>query len=106
MRTLTRVVLLLAGATWILLIAIVACGSSDKNAKPTGSATPPASTGEGQPCTQEVALVCPDGQIDACEKALAEDDTPDAGDTGPMMAVEQGRMGKLARAGNHRCVAK
>lgn len=89
----------------ILLCALVACGGGSKSESPTGSGTSPASTGEGQPCTQEVQLVCPDGQIDACEKALAEP-TPDAGDTGTMMAVEEGRMGRLARAGNHRCVAK
>ena len=90
--------------SFTLLCALGACGSGT-GATPTGSAAPPARTGEGQPCTEEVALVCPDGQIDACEKALAEDVTPDAGDTGTMMAVEEGRMGKLGRAGTHRCVA-
>jgi len=31
--------------------------------------------GDGQPCTQEVALECPDGQIDGCLKQPAEGDT-------------------------------
>lgn len=95
----------------ILFCAVAACSSGKKNAAPTGGESPPAPTGEGQPCTQEVALVCPDGQIDACEKALAEE-PPDAGDdeesggTGTKMALEEGRMGRLERAGNHRCVAR
>jgi len=96
----------------MVLWTFVACGSGNKNAEPTGSDRPPASTGEGQPCTQEVALVCPDGQIDACEKALAEDEKADAGEeedtggTGTKMALEEGRMGRLQRAGTHRCTAK
>jgi PBP1b-binding outer membrane lipoprotein LpoB len=32
-------------------------------------------TADGQPCTQEVALECPDGQIDGCLKQPAEGDT-------------------------------
>jgi len=91
----------------LLLPALLACSSDSKNTAPADTHSPPAATGEGQPCTQEVELVCPDGQIDACSKALAEPDTtPDAGDTGTMMAVEQGDLGKLKRAGNHRCVPK
>ena len=31
--------------------------------------------GDGQPCTQEVAMVCPDDQIDGCLKTPAEGDT-------------------------------
>jgi hypothetical protein len=88
------------------VLAVVACSGGNKNPQPPDRSSPTTGTGEGQPCTQEVALVCPDGQIDACEKALAADDTPDAGDTGTMMAVDQGRMGRLERAGNHRCVAR
>ena len=34
-----------------------------------------AKTGDGQPCTQEVALECPEGQIDGCLKQPAEGDT-------------------------------
>jgi hypothetical protein len=30
---------------------------------------------DGQPCTQEIALECPDGQIDGCLKQPAEGDT-------------------------------
>lgn len=40
-----------------------------------GSAEPAAGTGEGTPCAQEIALVCPDDQIDACLKTPAEGDT-------------------------------
>jgi hypothetical protein len=32
-------------------------------------------TGEGTPCAQEIALVCPDGQADGCLKTPAEGDT-------------------------------
>ena len=31
--------------------------------------------GDGQPCTQEIALECPEGQIDGCLKTPAEGDT-------------------------------
>jgi hypothetical protein len=30
---------------------------------------------DGQPCTQEIALECPEGQIDGCLKTPAEGDT-------------------------------
>lgn len=39
----------------------------------TGSAAP--TTTDGQPCTQEIALECPEGQIDGCLKQPAEGDT-------------------------------
>ena len=32
-------------------------------------------TGDGTPCAQEIALQCPDGQIDGCLKTPAEGDT-------------------------------
>lgn len=99
--------------SFLLLWAIVACSSGNKNENaatpPASGATAPAST-EGRPCTEEGTVVCPDGQIDACEKALAEaaakPDAGDSGGTGTMMALEEGRMGVLGRAGNHRCVAR
>jgi hypothetical protein len=31
--------------------------------------------GEGTPCAQEIAMVCPDDQIDGCLKTPAEGDT-------------------------------
>lgn len=34
-----------------------------------------ATQGDGQPCAQEVALECPEGQIDGCLKSPAEGDT-------------------------------
>ena len=43
--------------------------NTDPNA---GSATP---TGDGQPCAQEIAMECPEGQIDACLKSPPEGDT-------------------------------
>ncbi len=45
---------------------------SNTDATGAGSAT---TTGEGQPCEQEIAMVCPDGQIDGCLKQPAEGTT-------------------------------
>jgi hypothetical protein len=87
---------------YLLLAAFLACSSDSKNPKAADTSSPPAPAGAGQPCTQEVSLVCPEGEIDACEKALAEPDTtPDAGDTGTMMAPAR-PLSNLA----HRCVPK
>ena len=41
----------------------------------SGSDATKTTTGDSQPCTQEVALECPDGQIDGCLKQPAEGDT-------------------------------
>lgn len=41
----------------------------------SGSDATKTTAGDGQPCTQEVALECPDGQIDGCLKQPAEGDT-------------------------------
>lgn len=62
----------------LLVIALLAaCGGSSKNpntstssSDPAGPATP---TGTGTPCSQEIAMVCPDGQIDACLATPAGD---------------------------------
>lgn len=69
---------------FVCALAVAACGGSKKqettptgngsdttttNTEGSGSAT---ATGEGTPCEQEVALVCPDGQIDGCLKQPAE----------------------------------
>jgi hypothetical protein len=67
---------------FVCALAVAACGGGAKkettptgpdtpttNTEGSGSATP---TGEGTPCAQEVALVCPDGQIDGCLKQPAE----------------------------------
>jgi hypothetical protein len=95
----------------MLVCALFGCGGGNKKTDP-GTSGSAASTGEGQPCTQEIALVCPDGQIDACEKALADGDKPASDDddasggTGTAMALDEGRMSKLENAGTHRCVAK
>ena len=68
----------------ILAIAFVlgACGGSKKPETTTteqststsntdgSAATPP--TGDGVECAKEIALVCPDGQIDGCLKTPQE----------------------------------
>jgi hypothetical protein len=53
----------------LFLAAFLACSSDSKTTTPADTSSPPAAAGTGQPCTQEVSLVCPDGQIDSCEKA-------------------------------------
>jgi hypothetical protein len=70
----------------LLAIAFVlgACGGSKKapaadpntstsNTDPGSAATAP--TGEGVECAKEIALVCPDGQIDGCLKTPPEGTT-------------------------------
>ena len=47
--------------------------TSTSNTDPNQTTAAP--TGEGTPCAQEVALVCPDGQTDGCLKTPAEGDT-------------------------------
>jgi hypothetical protein len=94
----------------MLVLLLAACGGANKQG-PTATTKATALETEGQPCTQEVALVCPDGQIDACTKALeekpaAKPEDEESGGSGTAMALDEGRMGKLERAGNHRCVAK
>jgi hypothetical protein len=65
----------------LLAIAVfmMACGGSKKPA-PSTSTSPAdgngsATTGEGVACEKEIALVCPDGQIDGCLKTPAEGTT-------------------------------
>ena len=96
--------------TSVLLCALIACGGGTKKGTETAGS---ADTAGGQPCTQEVALVCPEGQIDACVKATAGDELPavkegdeESGGSGTAMALDEGKMGKLESAGTHRCVAK
>jgi hypothetical protein len=70
--------------TILLSIALVmaACGGSKKPSTdpntPTSNTDPnagsAAGTGDGTPCAQEVALQCPDGQIDACLKQPPDGD--------------------------------
>jgi hypothetical protein len=58
--------------TSFVCVFLLACGGSAKPARTPDIA--PASSPDiqqvsapgGQPCSQEIALVCPDGQIDAC----------------------------------------
>jgi hypothetical protein len=64
-----------------LVLALAACGGKkggsttpDTTTTNTGDATG-GTTGDGQPCTQEVMLECPEGQIDACMKNPPEGET-------------------------------
>lgn len=62
----------------LIVCALAACGGkSTAPSTPTSNADPSTAptTANGQPCTQEVALVCPEGQIDACLKAPPEGTT-------------------------------
>ena len=55
--------------------ALSACGGQQTApSTPTSNAEQPTAptTDNGQPCTQEVALQCPEGQIDACLKTPPE----------------------------------
>lgn len=65
----------------VCALTFAACGGGPKKTDTTttttttttdGSGAGSAATGDGQPCTQEVAMVCPDGQIDGCLKTPAE----------------------------------
>ena len=63
----------------------IGCGGSKKpdttttnkdQTTQTGSGSDATQTaGDGQPCAQEIALQCPDGQVDGCLKTPAEGDT-------------------------------
>ena len=66
----------------VLMVFAFACGGSKKsadapvsNTDPSAGSAAPATTGEGTPCEQEIALECPDGQIDGCLKTPAEGTT-------------------------------
>lgn len=68
-------------------LALAACGGGSKKPDTTTSNTDTttttttdgsgagSATGEGLPCEKEVAMVCPDGQIDGCLKQPAEGTT-------------------------------
>jgi len=59
----------------------IGCGGSKKadttttNKDTTTTTDTTAKTGDGTPCAQEIALQCPDGQIDGCLKTPAEGET-------------------------------
>jgi hypothetical protein len=66
------------------VLAAGACGGGSKNANTTTTNTDTTNTdttdttgatGEGTPCSQEIALSCPDGQVDGCLKSPPEGDT-------------------------------
>lgn len=69
----------------VSLLVIGACGGGKKAENTTTNPSTPVSntdpnqpaptpTGDGTPCEQEIALQCPDGQIDACLKTPREGD--------------------------------
>jgi hypothetical protein len=97
----------------LLFSLLVACGGGAKQTPTNTTTSSSSSTGDGQPCTQEIILNCPDGQIDACVKAMAkteqdkpDDGTEESGGTGTAMALDEGKMGKADAAGTHKCVPK
>jgi len=64
----------------LMVCALAACGGKKadpstptSNTDPGSAATAP--TGDGVPCAQEIAMVCPDGQIDGCLKTPVEGTT-------------------------------
>jgi hypothetical protein len=97
----------------ILLCALIACGGGNK-AAPSNTTTAKATgeTGDVKTCKEEVALSCPDGQIDQCIKERAESDakikkmeedkSDEAGGTGTAMALDEGRISAMP----HKCVPK
>ncbi|HEU0029393.1 MAG TPA: hypothetical protein VFQ53_02085 [Kofleriaceae bacterium] len=71
----------------LLVAGLAFAGCSKKSSTPTTTPDPnksvsntdtgsgaAAGSGEGTPCAQEIAMVCGDGQIDACLKTPAEGD--------------------------------
>ena len=73
---------------FVCAMAMAACGGGNKKPETTTTTTDPntstsntdgtaaaTGTGDGTPCAQEIALVCPDGQIDGCLKTPVEGDT-------------------------------
>lgn len=65
-------------------LSLVACGGTKADdtttpSTPTSNTEPAAGsaapTGDGVPCEQEIALECPEGQIDGCLKTPAEGTT-------------------------------
>jgi hypothetical protein len=67
----------------LLMVAlfVAACGGSkkaDPNTSTSNTGPQPttgSATGEGVECAKEIALVCPDGQIDGCLKTPQEGTT-------------------------------
>ena len=63
-----------------VFVVFVACSGGPKKPSPSTSTSPAdgngsATTGEGVGCEKEIALVCPDGQIDGCLKTPQEGTT-------------------------------
>lgn len=69
-----------------IMFFVAACGGGSKKPDTTTTTTDPNTstssgdpgggpTGAGTPCEQEIALVCPDGQIDGCLKTPQEGTT-------------------------------
>ena len=66
-----------------VVVFLVACGGGPKKpvqpdpntSTSNGSGSAMAPTGDGVECAKEIALVCPDGQIDGCLKTPVEGTT-------------------------------
>lgn len=64
----------------VCVFAAAGCGGGKKTETTTTTTTTTtgsgdaagSATGDGQPCTQEIAMVCPEDQIDGCLKTPAE----------------------------------
>ena len=97
----------------MMLCALGACGGANRST-PTNTSTSSSTTavaGDGKTCKDEVALSCPDGQIDQCVKERAESDakikkmeedkSDESGGTGTAMALDEGRISAMP----HKCVA-
>lgn len=58
-------------------LSITACGGSKPKTETTEQKKDDTTTtnAEGTPCAQEIAMVCPEGQIDGCLKTPAEGET-------------------------------
>ncbi|MBA3464317.1 MAG: hypothetical protein H0T46_30475 [Deltaproteobacteria bacterium] len=59
----------------LMVCALAACGGKKADPSTPTANTDPTPTGDGVPCTQEIALQCPEGQIDGCLKTPAEGTT-------------------------------
>lgn len=66
--------------SFVMVCALAACGGKKADpASPVTNTDPAPATepaaGDGVPCSQEIALECPEGQIDGCLKTPPEGET-------------------------------
>lgn len=62
---------------FLVALFVIGCGGSKKQPEttPAGGGTGSSAPADGVACEKEIALVCPDGQIDGCLKTPAEGTT-------------------------------